>query len=321
MPVGGTTRRAFIAAIVGASAWPLVARAQQASVPVVGFIDMHSTNSYEPFVRGLSEIGYFDHSNVFIDHREADHVDQLPAIGADLARSKVAVICGPVDTIIAIKTVTTTVFIGGSDPVALGLVASFNRPGGNVTGVLLRAGNLPSKQLQIIQEFIPTATKVGLLISPGLPSGELQGAAASDAAHLLGLTPIVERVMTEGDFEPAFVRFQQEGVNAVLVFTNLFFGSFADRLATLALRGSLPLFGQSRIYPAAGGLAGYGTSTSDVLRQGGTYVGRILKGEKPADLPVLVPTKFDLVINLKTAKALGVEIPPSLLARADEVIE
>jgi putative tryptophan/tyrosine transport system substrate-binding protein len=317
-------RREFIAGIAGAAAWPVVARGQQPTMPVVGFIDMRATNAYEPFIRGLSETGFTDHLNVFIDHREADRVDQLPAIGADLGRSKVAVICGPVDTIIVAKAVTNTipmVFIGGSDPVALGLVASFNRPGGNVTGVLLRAGNLPSKQLQIIQEFIPNATKVGLLISPGLPSGELQGEAASEAAHLLGLTPIVERVMTEGDFERAFIRFKQEGVDAVLVFTNLFFGSFVDRLATLALRESLPLFGQSRIYPAASGLAGYGTSTPDVIRQAGTYVGRILKGEKAADLPVLVPTKFDLVINLKTAKALGLTIPPSLLARADEVIE
>jgi putative ABC transport system substrate-binding protein len=205
--------------------------------------------------------------------------------------------------------------------VGAGLVASFNRPGGNVTGVRLVAGDLPSKQLQIVHEFIPKATKFGLLISPGLPNGELEAAAVSDAAHSLELSPIVERVMTEDEFEPAFTRFQQEGAGAVLVITNLFFVSFADRFATLALRGGLPLFGQSRPYPAAGGLASYGTNSPDVIRQAGTYAGRILKGEKPADLPVLQPTKFDQVINLKTAKALGLTVPPSLLARADEVIE
>jgi putative ABC transport system substrate-binding protein len=161
MTILRVTRREFVAALGSAAAWPLVARAQQPTMPVIGFIDMRSTNSYEPFVRGLSEIGFADHLNVFIDHREADRVDQLPAIGTDLGRSKVAVICGPIDTIIVAKAVTSTipmVFIGGSDPVALGLVASFNHPGGNVTGVLLRAGNLPSKQLQIIQELIPNAT-------------------------------------------------------------------------------------------------------------------------------------------------------------------
>jgi putative ABC transport system substrate-binding protein len=317
-------RREFIAGLGGAAAWPLVARGQQPSVPVVGFIDMRYNGYSEPFALGLSETGYVDHRNVFIDLHQADHVDQLPAIGAELGRSNVAVICGPFDTIKAAKAVTRTipmVFIGGADPVATGLVASFNRPGGNVTGVRLYESNLPSKQLQFVRELIPKATKFGLLISSALSSAELQANTASDAAHLLGLTPIVERVMTESEFEPAFKRFQQEGANAVLVISNLFLAGFVERFATMALSDGLPLFGQSRTWPAAGALASYGTSTPDVIRQAGTYVGRILKGEKPADLPVLQPTKFDLVINLKTAKTLGLDVPPSLLARADEVIE
>ena len=319
-------RRDFIAGLGGAAAWPVVARGQHPALPVVGYIDMRVrwTNDYVPFVKGLNEIGLIEQRDLFIDHREADHVDQLSAIGAELARSNVAVICGPMDTIIAAKKVTSTVpmvFIGGADPVAAGLVASFNRPRGQVTGLRLYAGNLPSKQLQIIRELIPKASRFGLLVSPSFQSGELQATEATDAAHLLDLTTIVERVTTEDQFEPAFIRFQQEGADAVLVISNLFLGSFADRLATLALRGGLPLFGQSRIYPAAGGFASYGTSTSDVIRQAGTYVGRVLKGEKPGDLPVLQPTKFDLVINLKTAQTLGLNIPPIVLARADEVIE
>ena len=242
-------RRALIAGLGGAAAWPLVARAQQSAMPVVGFVDMRY-DDYEPLALGLSETGYVDHRNVFIDRRIADHVDQLPAIGAELGRSKVSVICGSLAAITAAKAVTTAipmVFIGAIDPVGAGLVASFNRPGGNVTGVRLVAGDLPSKQVQIVREFIPKATKFGLLISPGLPNGEREAAAASDAAHSLGLTPIVERVMTEGEFEPAFMRFRQEGVDAVLVITNLFFASFVDRFAMLALRAGLPCLGNRAV--------------------------------------------------------------------------
>jgi putative ABC transport system substrate-binding protein len=289
----------------------------------VGFVTMRD-DDYEPFALGLRETGYVDHRNVLIDYRKADGSDQLPAIGVDLVRKKVAAISGLPNAIIAAKAVTSTipmVFVGGTDPVTVGLVASFNRPGGNVTGLRLIAGELPSKQIELLHELVPGAMKVGLLLSPQFTDAESQAATVSDAAHSLKLIPIVEQVVTEGEFESAFTRFQQEGAGAVFVISNVFFGSFADRLATLALRGNLPLFSQSRTYPAAGGLASYGTSTLDVIRQAGTYVGRILKGEKPADLPVLQPTKFDLVINLKTAKALCLTVPPSVLARADEVIE
>jgi putative tryptophan/tyrosine transport system substrate-binding protein len=315
-------RREFIAGLGGAVAWPVVGRAQQ--VPVIGFIDMRPSAYAPSFYQGLNELGFVDHRNVMIDYREVSEVGQLSVIAVEMARNKVAVVTGPTNAIIAAKAVTSTVpmiFIGSTDPVATGLVASFNRPGGNVTGVRLTAGDLPAKQIQFLRELMPTATKVGLLISPRFPDAEPQAAVASEATRTIGLTPIVERVMTETEFEPAFIRFQQERVNAVLVISNLFFVSFADRFATLALHCGLSLFGQSRPYPAAGGLASYGTSTPDAFRQAGTYVGRILKGEKPADLPILQPTKFDLVINLKTAKALGLDVPPSLLARADEVIE
>jgi putative ABC transport system substrate-binding protein len=321
-------RREFIAGFGSAAAWPVVARGQQRSMPIVGFADLRAPNRavdyYSAFVRGLSEAGFADQRNVIIDRREAADTDQFPAIGVALVQSNVAVICGPVNAIIAAKAVTSTVpmvFIGGTDPVAAGLVASFNRPGGNVTGVRLIAGDLPSKQLALLHELVPAATKLGLLISPRFTDAEPQAAVALEAARKMGMTPIVERVTTEGEFEPAFMRFQKEGADAVFVISNLFLGSFPDRLATLALRGGLPLFGQSRSWPANGGLASYGSSSPDVIRQAGTYVGRILKGEKPTDLPVLQPTKFDLVINLKTAKALGLTFPASILARADEVIE
>jgi putative tryptophan/tyrosine transport system substrate-binding protein len=241
-----------------------------------------------------------------------------------MVRNKVDVLTAATNAVITAKAVTSTipmVFIGASDPVALGLVASFNHPGGNVTGVRLTAGELPAKQIELLHELVPAAIKIGLLVCPRFPDAEQQYAVILEAARSIGTTPIVERVTAESEFEPSFIRFQRERVDAVLPITNVFFASFSERLATLALRAGLPLFGQNRHYPDTGSLASYGTNTPDVIRQAGTYVGRILKGEKPSDLPVLQPTKFDLVINLKTAKALGLTISPTLLARADEVIE
>ena len=316
-------RREFIAGLGGAAAWPVMARGQQLPMPVVGIIDVRSS-FYEPFVQGLNEIGFVDRRNVLIDHREASEVGQIPAIAVELVRNKVAVISAATNAIIAAKAVTSTiplVFIGAGDPVALGLVATFSHPGGNVTGVRLVAGDLPSKQIELIHEFLPDATIVGLLMSPGFPNGEPEAAAASDAARRFGLSPIVERVVAESEIDPAFARFKEAGVNAILVIINNFFAQYRDRFVALASRHGIPMFGQSRSSPIGGALASYGTNYSDVFRQAGTYVGRILKGEKPADLPVVQPTKFDLVINLKTAKALGITVPPTLLARADDVIE
>jgi putative ABC transport system substrate-binding protein len=240
-------RRTFIAALGGAAAWPLVARGQQ-PIPVVGLIGIRSTKVYEPFKRGLSEVGFDDHSNVFIDYREPSNVDQLPPIAIEMVRNKVAAISAAMPAIIAAKAVTSTIpmFVGATDPVAVGLVAGFNHPGGNVTGVRLVAGDLPSKQIELIHEFLPQATKVGLLINPSFPNSEPEAAAASDAAGLFGMTPTVERVATEGEFEPALARFEQEGLNAILVIATIFFASHRDRLAALALRQAIPIFGQLR---------------------------------------------------------------------------
>jgi putative ABC transport system substrate-binding protein len=313
----------FIAGVGSAAAWPRVTRGQQPAMPVVGYIDMIGA-LYEPFVQGLSDVGFVDHRNVTIDHRSVSEVDQLPEIAVEMARNNVAVIIASMPAIVAAKAVTSTiplVLLDSSDPVALGLVASFNHPGGNVTGVRLLAGDLPAKQIEFLHELIPTATKVGVLISPRFTDAEPRAAVASEAARTIGLTPIVERVITETEFEPAFTRFAEQGVSAILLISNVFFASVRDRLVELALHHGIPMFGQARSDAIAGALASYGPNYPDVMRQAGVYAGRILKGENPADLPVLQPTKFDLVINLKTAKALGLAISPTLLARADEVIE
>jgi putative tryptophan/tyrosine transport system substrate-binding protein len=318
-------RREFIAGVGMTAAWPMIAQAQrQQAMPVVGFIDMRAPNSYEPFVRGLGEIGFADHRNVIIDHREAANVDQLPVHAVNLARDKVAVIVAATNAVIAAKEVSPTtpmVFIGATDPIAAGLVTSFNHPGGNVTGVRLVAGDLTTKQVELIHQIIPKATKIGLLISSRFPNTVSEVTAASDAARLLGLTLIEENVNSENEFEPAFLRFQQAEVNAILVITNVFFASVRERIVELASKYGTPMFGQSRSYPVVGALASYGTNYPDVMRQAGIYAGRILKGEKAADLPVLQPTTFELVLNLKTARELGLQVPTSLIARADEVIE
>ena len=324
-------RREFIAALGGTAAWPLVAWAQQLSVPVVAWIDLRSAvrNSelqkfQASFIQGLQDMGFVDHRNVIIYHYSATDLDQLPDIAANLVRKKVSLIVGPTNTIQIAKAATSTipmVFIGAVDPVAAGLVDSFNKPGGNVTGVRIVAGDLPSNQVELIHALVPEATKLGLLISPAFPNGEPEAALASTSGGTLGLTSIVERVTSDNEFGPAFTRFRQNGATVVLVITNLFFGAYTDQLASLALAQGLPMFGQTRGWPLTGALASYGADSANIFREAGTYAGRILKGDKPADLPVVQPTKFELVINLKTAKALGITVPPTLLARADEVIE
>jgi putative tryptophan/tyrosine transport system substrate-binding protein len=316
-------RREFIAGLGGAVAWPVVARGQSPT-PVIGLVDMLGTNTYDFFAHGLTDMGFVDGRNVVIDHRQASEVDQLPTIAVELVRNKVAAITAPTNAIIAAKAISSTVpmvFIGATDPIAAGIVASFNRPGGNVTGVRLVAGDLPAKQVQLIHELLPETKKLGFLIDPRFPNAEPEVVTASEAAHQFGLITSVERVTTEDQFEPAFQRFEQTGVGAVLLFTNVFFASHRDRLTKLALDNRTPMIGQAPSDSVAGALASYGTNYPEVFRQAGTYVGRILKGEKPADLPVLQPTTFNLVINLKTAKSLGIIVPSTLLARADEVIE
>ena len=324
-------RREFIAGLGSAVAWPMVARAQRSPVPAIAWIDLQSAarnnelqKLQSSFVQGLRDTGFVDHHNVIIDHYSATDLTQLRDVASNLVQKNVSLIVGPTNTIQIAKAATSTipmVFIGAVDPVAAGLVNSFNRPGGNVTGVRIVAGDLPSKQVELVHTLVPEATKVGLLISPAFPNAEPEAALASASATTLGLISIVERVTSDNEFGPAFMRFRQNGANVVLAITNLFFGAYTDQLASLALAQGLPLFGQTRGWPVTGALASYGADSANMFREAGTYAGRILKGENPADLPVVQPTKFDLVINLKTAKALGLTISPTLLARADEVIE
>ena len=320
-------RRAFIAGLGSTAAWSVVARGQQQRIPIVGFVGIADTNDnsdYEAFAKGLSEIGFFDQQNVFISRREVSDVSQIPLAAIDLVKKKVAVICGPSNAVSAAKAATSEiplVFIGGRDPVAAGLVSSFNQPGGTVTGVSLSAGDLPTKQIQLLHELLPSATKIGWLISPGMTDSEPGTELALGSARRFGINLIVDPVTKESELESAFDRLTGEGANAVQVNGNVFFNSYRGRLAELAVSRRLPMVATSRRYALAGAAMSYGTNVPDVVHQAGNYVGRILKGERPADLPVLQPTKFDLVINLKTAKALGLEVPPPLLARADEVIE
>jgi putative ABC transport system substrate-binding protein len=318
-------RREFLAALgCAAAAWPMVARAQQPALPVVGFVGMRTTTEgYGSFVRGLNETGFVDHQNVALDFRLAQDAE-LPAMAVDLTRNKVAVICGPANAIAAAKAATDVipmVFIGGTDPIAAGLVLSFNRPGGNVTGVRLNAGELPEKSVELLHELLPTSKTIGLLINPKFINAEPDTVVMLRVADALGIKVIVDRIIVENELDLAFERFAQKGVDAVLVNENLFFVAYRDRVTSLAIRYKIPLAATSRYFTRAGALMSYGADVPDAVRQAGIYVGRILRGEKPADLPVLQPTKFDFVINLKTAKALDITVPPALLARADEVIE
>ena len=321
-------RRTFIAMLGGAAAaWPLAASAQQSAMPVIGFIRANtpekSVASVAAFRQGLSETGYVEKQNITIEYRWAaqGHYDQLPALAADLVRRKVSVIAATTaQAALAAKAATASipiVFETGGDPIQLGLVASLNRPGGNITGVTQLSSELLSKRLGLLHDLLPAAAAIGFLVNPTYPGAESQARDLQDAARTLGLQMHVLNAGTEAEINTAFANFAKlrVGVGA---------GPYAERaeqFVTLAARHALPTFYQYREYVAAGGLISYGASLADSYRQAGVYTGRILKGEKPADLPILQPTKFELVINLKTAKALGLIIPPGVLAIADEVIE
>jgi putative tryptophan/tyrosine transport system substrate-binding protein len=323
-------RREFITVISGAAAaWPLAARAQQPAVPVIGFLNGGSPDGYAPMVaafhQGLKDTGYIEAQSVRIEHRWADgQYDRLPAMAADLVHRQVAVIVTNSPGMLAAKAATTTipiVFTTSGDPVELGFVASLARPGRNITGVTQLNVEVAPKRLELMHELVPTATIMAVLLNPTYPSAETQSRAMQAAARTLRLQLHVLRASNERDIDDAFATLAQLRAGSFVISSDPFFNSRAEQLAALALRHAVPTVFQYREFAAAGGLMSYGGSIIDSYRQAGVYTGRILKGEKPADLPVQQATKVELIINLKTAKALGLTIPLPLIGRADEVIE
>jgi putative ABC transport system substrate-binding protein len=323
-------RRELIAGLGSAAAWPVVARAQQAAMPVIGFLSSQSADASKSliirFLQGLKEAGFVEGQNVAIEYRWAEtRYDRLPALAADLVGRRVAVIAtSGTPAALAAKAATMNipvVFNTGGDPVALGLVASLNRPGGNVTGSANLAAELAPKQLQLLRELIPNAALFGVLADPAFPSTPSIIADLQTAARTLGLKLVIVDARTDSDIETAFATFSQQHVGAVLVGLSSFDVQRIEQSPALAARHALPAIFPYREFVLAGGLMSYGSSLGYFYHQAGIYTGRILKGDKPADLPVQQLTKIDLVINLKTAKALGLTIPETLLATADEVIQ
>jgi ABC-type uncharacterized transport system substrate-binding protein len=323
-------RREFISLLGGAAAmWPLTTRAQQA-MPVVGFLHYGSSDSFahiaEAVRRGLKEAGYVEGQNVAIEYRWANgHYDRLPALAADLVRRQVTVItAGGTVAARAAKEATATVpvvFTSGADPVWSGLVASLSRPGANLTGASLIAAEMAVKRLELTRELLPHARVVAMIVNPNYPGAESEMAEVEAAGRIIGLRTEKLTAGSERDLDAVFASLAQRRVDAVMVGTDGFLITRRDQIVALASRYAIPGIYPFVDFPEAGGLMSYGASLSDAYRQAGVYTGRILKGAKPADLPVQQPTKFELFINLKTAKALGLTIPPMLVARAEQVIE
>jgi putative ABC transport system substrate-binding protein len=324
-------RRDFIKAIAGsAAAWPLAARAQQPGMPVVGFLGTRASGDdpqlLTAFARGLKEAGYVEGQNVAIEYRFAENqYDRLAALAADLVRRQVALIAANGVAAQAAKAATATipiVFTAGFDPVAVGLVASLNRPGGNITGVGILDVELGPKRLQLLHELVPTATMIAVLVNPTDPArAEATLKQLQAAADTLGLQLHALNASTDRDFDAVFASLAQLQAGGLVIGGEPFFNSRSQQLGALTIRHAVPTIYQFHTFAAAGGLASYGTSLTDSYRQAGLYSGRILKGESPADLPVVQSAKVELIINLRTAKMLGLTVPLSLLGRADEVIE
>jgi putative tryptophan/tyrosine transport system substrate-binding protein len=314
-----------------AAAWPLAARAQQPAMPVVGFLNGQVPAEYvsavAAFREGLGAAGYVEGRNVTLEFRWAEgRYDKLPALAADLVSRRVTVIAtgGITLAALAAKAATTTipiVFLTGADPIKMGLVASLSRPGGNATGVSFFINVLAAKRLELLRELVPSVTTIGLLWNPTSPVSELEMKDAETAAHTLGLPVIIQTASSEREIAAAFAGFAQQRIDALFILSDPFFMARRRQVATLAMRHGLPTSVGPREAVEAGCLFSYSASVNGAYRQVGTYVGRVLKGEKPADLPVVQPTKFEFIINLTTAKALGLTVPDKLLALADEVIE
>jgi putative ABC transport system substrate-binding protein len=329
--MSGMGRREFVALLGGATvAWPLAARAQQQPMPVIGFLRSTPATAFaytvDPFRQSLNDAGFVEGKNVAIEYRWADNQqDRLPGLAADLMRRQVAAIVGAgVPAAQAAKAATATtpiVFVIGADPVRVGLVASINRPGGNITGVVFSVDTLRAKLLGMLDELVPKASIITVLLDPNSPDVESQSRDLEEAARAIGRQILMVNAASEREFHAAFAKVAQAGAGGLLISASVFFFSQRRQLVALAARHALPTVYSLREYAEVGGLISYGPSQSDAYRRAGVYVGRILKGEKAADLPVDFGTKYDLVINLATAKALGIEIPPKLLALADEVIE
>ena len=324
-------RRKFLATLGAAAAWPLAARAQQPAMPVIGYLHSGSPAPYAHLVatfhQGLKEAGAVEGKNFAIEYHWAEgRYDRLPALAADLVSRNVALIVaqGGDPPVLAAKSVTATipvVFTSSSDPVKLGLVTSLNHPGGNVTGFWPFTSLLGSKRLELVRQLVSANSSIAVLVNPDNPNAGLDMAQLEDSARALGQSVSFVRARTEAEIEAVFATLSERRVSALLVNTDPFFLARPAQFVSLAARNRIPAIYAQREFVAAGGLISYGASLADGYRQVGIYAGRILKGERPADLPIVQPTKFEIAINLKTAKALGLDIPPTLLAIADEVIE
>jgi putative ABC transport system substrate-binding protein len=325
-------RREFITLVVGAASWPLAVRAQQPAMPVIGFLGLGTLDEarrvFAFISRGLVEAGYAEGRNLSVQFRFADyHADRLPALANELAQARVAaIITGSGPALSAIRAATASipvVFFTGFDPVASGFVASLNRPGGNVTGIFTLNPPLLIKRIELLHELIPEARSIAFLFTPtgNLSADEAVVRDMKAAANTFGIRLLFQKASAPGELEDAFDALVRERIDAVMISADAVFTNNRDQLVALAARYRIPAIYPIREFSEAGGLLSYGTNYPDAYRQVGLYAGRVLKGDKPADLPVQQVTKFELVINLKTAKALGVTVPPTLLARADEVIE